>query len=72
MSIGSGCTSWWGSDDAVVEGAHAADTVLRQLAGQSPTPVAVGFVGQCVSPGRHSAGYQVAGTDDRARGPVAQ
>ena len=48
-------------------GAHAADTVLRRLAGEAPTPVRLGFAGQCVSLGRHDAVVQLAHRDDVAR-----
>ena len=48
-------------------GAHAADTVLRRLAGVAPGPIAVGFFGQCVSVGRRAAVMQFAATDDTAK-----
>ena len=49
-------------------GAHAADTVLRRIAGEAPTPVALGFVGQCLSLGRRVGLVQFAHRDDTARG----
>ena len=48
-------------------GVHAADTVLRRVAGEAPRPVALGFVGQCVSLGRHDGVVQLAHRDDTAR-----
>src|SRR5690606_36350318 len=30
-------------------GAHAADTVLHRISGETPAPIDVGFVGQCLS-----------------------
>jgi NADH dehydrogenase FAD-containing subunit len=48
-------------------GAHAADTVLRRIAGEHPAPVAVGFFGQCISLGRRAGIFQFAHSDDRAR-----
>lgn len=49
-------------------GAHAADTVLRRIAGEAPTPVTLGFVGQCLSLGRRAGLVQFAHSDDTARG----
>lgn len=49
-------------------GAHAADTVLRRIAGVEPAPIALGFVGQCVSLGRRSAVFQFAHRNDTATG----
>ncbi len=49
-------------------GAHAADTVLRRIAGEQPAPVALGFVGQCLSLGRGVGFFQFAHKDDTARG----
>lgn len=48
-------------------GVHAADTVLRRLAGEAPRPVTLGFVGQCVSLGRRDGVVQLAHRDDTAR-----
>lgn len=48
-------------------GVHAADTVLRRVAGEPPRPVALGFVGQCLSLGRHDGVVQLAHRDDTAR-----
>lgn len=50
-------------------GAHAADTVLRRIAGEPPAPVALGFLGQCLSLGRGSGVFQLAHRDDTA-GPL--
>jgi NADH dehydrogenase FAD-containing subunit len=47
-------------------GAHAADTVLRRVAGEEPEPVALGFFGQCLSLGRGAGVFQYARRDDRA------
>jgi NADH dehydrogenase len=49
-------------------GAHAADTVLSRIAGEHPAPVALGFVGQCISLGRRAGIFQFAHSDDTARG----
>lgn len=48
-------------------GAHAAETVLRRIAGEQPAPVALGFAGQCISLGRRAGLMQLAHLDDRAR-----
>ena len=48
-------------------GAQAADTVLHRLAGESPTPVRIGFLGQCLSLGRGDGMFQLAHRDDSAR-----
>ena len=47
-------------------GAHAAETVLRRIAGQEPEPVTVGFFGQCISLGRRGGIFQFAHRDDHA------
>jgi NADH dehydrogenase len=52
---------------AVPLGAHAADTVLRRIEGEEPSPLATGFVGQCLSLGRHDGFVQLARRDDTAR-----
>jgi NADH dehydrogenase len=49
-------------------GSHAADTVLKRIAGQEPAPIAVGFAGQCISLGRRAAVFQLAHKNDIARG----
>ncbi|WP_327151741.1 NAD(P)/FAD-dependent oxidoreductase [Nocardia sp. NBC_01329] len=49
-------------------GAHAADTVLRRIAGELPAPVDLGFAGQCISLGRGGGIFQFAHKDDTARG----
>ncbi|MEV6062636.1 FAD-dependent oxidoreductase [Nocardia asteroides] len=48
-------------------GAHAADTVLARLAGAEPTPVNLGFAGQCLSLGRGAGIFQFATKDDTAK-----
>ena len=48
-------------------GVHAAQTVLRRIAGEEPSPVALGFLGQCLSLGRHTGVFQFAHRDDTAR-----
>lgn len=47
-------------------GAHAADTVLSRIAGERPAPLALGFVGQCISLGRRAGIFQVAHRNDAA------
>ncbi|MCX5150941.1 FAD-dependent oxidoreductase [Streptomyces sp. NBC_00320] len=47
-------------------GGHAADTVLNRIAGEQPAPIALGFVGQCISLGRRTGIFQVARRDDSA------
>ncbi len=47
-------------------GAYAADTVLGRLAGGQPAPIAMGFVGQCLSLGRRDGVFQFAHRDDTA------
>ena len=47
-------------------GAYAADTVLSRIAGEQPAPIAMGFVGQCISLGRRSGIFQFAHSDDTA------
>lgn len=49
-------------------GMHAAETVLRRIAGERPAPVALGFVGQCLSLGRRAGIFQFARKDDTAIG----
>jgi NADH dehydrogenase len=49
-------------------GAHAADTVLRRIAGGQPTTIAIGFFGQCVSLGHGTATVQIASKNDIAKG----
>ena len=48
-------------------GVHAADTVLNRITGQQPVPVALGFVGQCISLGRRAGIFQFAHRDDTAK-----
>jgi NADH dehydrogenase len=40
-------------------GAHAADTVLKRIAGEQPAPINVGLAGHCTSLGRRAAALQV-------------
>jgi NADH dehydrogenase FAD-containing subunit len=47
-------------------GAQAADTVLSRIAGEQPAPIAMGFVGQCISLGRRAGTFQFAHSDDTA------
>ncbi|MEG3632786.1 NAD(P)/FAD-dependent oxidoreductase [Micromonospora palythoicola] len=47
-------------------GAHAADTVLRRIAGTAPEPASVFFGAMCVGLGSHAGIYQLAGRDDTA------
>ncbi|MEV2238255.1 FAD-dependent oxidoreductase [Micromonospora sp. NPDC049891] len=47
-------------------GAHAADTVLRRIAGDQPEPIDIGFFGQCIGLGRRAATAQIAARDDTA------
>lgn len=51
-------------------GGFAADTVLSRLAGTTPAPVAVGFLGQCLSLGRQVGVFQFSHRDDVAKGSV--
>ncbi|MCV6986054.1 FAD-dependent oxidoreductase [Mycobacterium shinjukuense] len=44
--------------------AHAADTVLRRIAGRAPAALNQAFVGQCISVGRGYGTIQLARTDD--------
>ncbi|GAA0317209.1 NAD(P)/FAD-dependent oxidoreductase [Streptomyces turgidiscabies] len=52
---------------AVQLGPQAAETVLSRIAGERPAPVDVGFVGTCISLGRHAGVFQVMGKDDTAK-----
>lgn len=47
-------------------GAHAADTVLRRIAGQSPTAIDLAFPAMCISFGRGAGIFQLAHKDDTA------
>jgi NADH dehydrogenase FAD-containing subunit len=47
-------------------GAHAADTVLRRIAGQEPVPIDIGLFFQCISLGRGVATVQLASRQDVA------
>lgn len=53
---------------AVQLGPLAAETVLGRIAGERPAPVALGFVGQCLSLGRRGGLFQFASKDDTANG----
>ncbi len=48
-------------------GGHAAETVLRLIRGQDPTPISIGFVIQCLSLGRKGGYIQMVRSDDSAR-----
>jgi NADH dehydrogenase FAD-containing subunit len=47
-------------------GLQAADTVLSRVAGEQPAPLAVGFVGECISLGRRAGIVQFARRNDAA------
>ncbi|MFK0258545.1 NAD(P)/FAD-dependent oxidoreductase [Streptomyces sp. NPDC090445] len=47
-------------------GAHAADTVLKRLAGQQPASIDLSFPAMCISLGRSAAVFQLARKDDTA------
>ena len=47
-------------------GSHAADTVLRRIAGEQPSPFSKGIVAMCLSLGRRSGVFQLAHRDDTA------
>ncbi|MET0494685.1 MAG: FAD-dependent oxidoreductase, partial [Actinoplanes sp.] len=49
-------------------GMQAAETVLSRIAGRRPAPIAVGFLGQCISLGRGGGIFQFARRDDTAVG----
>ena len=49
-------------------GMQAAETVLSRIAGRRPAPIAVGFLGQCISLGRGRGIFQFARRDDTAVG----
>jgi NADH dehydrogenase len=49
-------------------GAHAATTVLARIAGREPAPLALAFVGQCLSLGRRAGLVQFSRRDDTATG----
>lgn len=51
---------------AVQLGPQAAETVLSWIAGEQPAPVALGFVGQCISLGRRAGLFQFASKGDTA------
>ncbi|WP_416903862.1 NAD(P)/FAD-dependent oxidoreductase [Micromonospora echinospora] len=57
-----------GCQAAVQLGPQAAETVLSRIAGEQPAPVDVGFVGQCISLGRHAGIVQFARRNDTATG----
>lgn len=50
---------------ATPSGVHAADTVLRLIAGRKPRPIRPKFTGQAISLGRHNALIQVSSPDDQ-------
>ncbi|WP_040778832.1 NAD(P)/FAD-dependent oxidoreductase [Nocardia pneumoniae] len=47
-------------------GAHAADTLLHQIAGEQPTPIDLSFPAMCLSFGRHTGIFQLGHKDDTA------
>ena len=47
-------------------GAHAADNVLRRIAGEDPTPIDEGLFFQCIALGRERAIVQLASRQDSA------
>jgi NADH dehydrogenase FAD-containing subunit len=47
-------------------GAHAADTVLRRIAGEEPVPIEIGLFFQCISLGRKVGTVQLASRQDVA------
>jgi len=47
-------------------GVQAADTVLSRMAGREPEPFGTGFVGECLSLGRHAGLVQFARRNDAA------
>jgi NADH:ubiquinone reductase (H+-translocating) len=49
-------------------GMQAAETVLSRIAGKRPAPIAVSFLGQCISLGRGGGIFQFARRDDTAVG----
>lgn len=51
---------------AVQLGPAAADTVLSRIAGEEPSPIAVGMAALCLSLGRRAGIYQFARRNDRA------
>jgi NADH dehydrogenase len=56
-----------GCASALPMGAHAADNVLRVIAGEAPLPLSAGFVAQCLSLGRRDGLIQAVTADDRPR-----
>lgn len=56
-----------GCQSAVQLGPQAAETILSRLTGETPTPVAVGFAGQCISLGRRHGIFQFSAKDDTAK-----
>ncbi|MGW5140441.1 NAD(P)/FAD-dependent oxidoreductase [Nocardia beijingensis] len=47
-------------------GAHAADTVLRRIAGEQPAPIDLSFPAMCLSFGRNAGIFQLGRKDDTA------
>jgi NADH dehydrogenase FAD-containing subunit len=47
-------------------GMYAAETVLSRIAGEQPSPIAMLFVGQCISLGRRAGIFQVSRRNDTA------
>jgi NADH dehydrogenase len=55
---------------ALPMGAHAADTILARLGDTEPTPLSLGFVGQCISLGRRRGAFQPTRADDSPAFPA--
>lgn len=47
-------------------GAHAADTILRRIAGEQPEPIDLAFPAMCISFGRRAGIFQLGHKDDTA------
>ncbi|MFE3543691.1 NAD(P)/FAD-dependent oxidoreductase [Nocardia sp. NPDC059177] len=52
------------------QGAHAADTLLRTMAGRAPRPFSMGYAGQVLSVGRRDAVLQTTRRDDSPLPPA--
>ncbi|WP_067817677.1 NAD(P)/FAD-dependent oxidoreductase [Actinomadura kijaniata] len=55
-----------GCQSAVQLGPQAAETVLSRIAGERPASIDVGFLGQCISLGRHVGVFQFSRRNDTA------
>ncbi len=49
-------------------GGHAGDTVVARIRGDGPTPISIGYAGQCISLGRRDGVLQLVHRDDSPRG----